>query len=107
LLRYIYKFCIIIKIFIFLESDIEKQLSFGTKISVGIGASLSVILSIASSNPLSMIYSFDSAATINHLQYVNQQNPIGMDGISNIMKYGHISSIFDQPRQWDDRTPSY
>lgn len=54
-----------------------------------------------------MIYSFDSAATINHLQYVNQQNPIGIDEISNIMKYGHISSLFNQPRQWDDRSPSY
>lgn len=74
---------------------------------MGIGASLNLGLAMASANPISALFIFDSAGTLNHLQYVNTQNPVGFDSVANSMAFGHLSAIIPQPKQWDDRKPTY
>jgi hypothetical protein len=70
---------------------------------MGIGATLNLGLAILSSNPLSAIFVLDAASIINHLQYVNSENSLGFDEIANSMSFGHLSAIFSQPKEWDDR----
>ncbi len=56
---------------------------------------------------MAFIFIMDSQATLNHLQYVNTENANGMDQTLGTMNFGHISAIFGQPKNWDDRSHVY